>query len=53
MGAEVTILQTPEGWRVIARDANDIKVEVEGQDVIVRVHPTPDAEATPLTVKLK
>lgn len=52
MGAEVTILQTDTGWKVIARDANDIKVEVEGGDVIVRVHPTPDTETTPLDVKL-
>ena len=41
MSASVQITQTDAGWKVIATDSTDIKVEVDGQDLIVRLSPTP------------
>jgi hypothetical protein len=40
MSAEVKITQTDAGWKVVATDSTDIKVEVDGQDLIVRLSPT-------------
>ena len=53
MAAEVTILQTENGWKVIGRDATHLNVEVIGDEVIVKVRPTPqDGPSQPLDVKL-
>ena len=57
MSAVVTITQTPRGWEVVAQDATDIKVEVEGPDLVLRLGPTPahgdgDSDDTPLAVSL-
>ena len=55
MSASVQITQTNAGWKVIATDSTDIKVEVEGADLIVRVRPTPDHDSDdnqPLAVSL-
>ena len=51
MAAEVTIIQTEAGWKVIGRDARHLNVEVIGDEVIVKVRPTPP-EDQPLDVKL-
>ena len=54
MSASVQITQTDAGWKVVATDSTDIKVEVDGQDLIVRLSPTPDDDdSTPLAVKLQ
>ena len=52
MSAEVTILQTEAGWKVIGRDATHLNVEVIGDEVIVKVRPTPQEHQQPLDVKL-
>jgi hypothetical protein len=53
MSAAVQIFQTDRGWKVIATDSTDIKVEVDGQDLIVRLSPTPDNDdSKPLAVSL-
>ena len=53
MSAVVTITQTPKGWEVVAADATDIKVKVEGQDLVIRLSPTPEPASQPLDVALK
>ena len=52
MSAEVTIIQTENGWKVIGRDATHLNVEVIGDEVIVKVRPTPQEHQQPLDVKL-
>ena len=54
MSAEVTIIQTEAGWKVIGRDATHLNVEVIGDEVIVKVRPTPQEHQghQPLDVKL-
>ena len=53
MSAVVTITQTPRGWEVTAQDATKLKVEVVGDEVIVKVRPTPETGSQPLDVALK
>ena len=54
MSAEVKILQTENGWKVIATDSTDLKVELDGNELIVRVRPTVDTGSQqPLDVKLQ
>jgi len=52
VGAVVTIIQTPKGWEVVAKDATHLRVEVVGDEVIVKVRPTPDTQGQPLDVTL-
>ncbi len=58
MSASVQITQTDAGWKVVATDSTDIKVEVVGQDLVVRLSPTPPQgdddsdDNTPLAVSL-
>jgi len=52
MAAQIEIIQTQAGWKVIAKDATELKVEVVGDELIVKVRPTPESESQPLDVKL-
>lgn len=51
MSAEVTITETPQGWKVVANDTSRIRVETEDGDLHIRIKRS-DTPSQPLDVKL-
>jgi hypothetical protein len=53
MTAEVTIEQTPAGWDVTIKHAEQVVVTTTGKEIGVDIVPDEDDAATPLDVKLQ
>jgi hypothetical protein len=53
MSANVSVDQTPTGWRVVVKEADEVVIETDGPGIVVAIHPDDDdTSSKPLDVTL-